>query len=251
MDVEEILKLQSKNPLLNFTHSELAVSQTLTQNLQHSFLQGTPLSYLMGFAEFYYRQFYVNEAVLTPRPETEYMVDLLIQEFKGKVHTVLDVGTGSGVILLSLLNFGVGESGVGVDLSAEALKVTRINTDKHRLTSKVKLLEYDRLEAVKGKFDLIVSNPPYIKREAHLSLVHPSVNTHEPHVALYLPDAEYTIWFETFFRQVYDHLEGTFMMEGHELELETQAEQLRSIGFKDVSVLRDLTGTKRFLKAHH
>ena len=178
------------------------------------------------------------------------MVDLLVQEFKGKSVRVLDVGTGSGVILLSLLSAGVGKSGVGVDISPEALRVAKINCQRLRLQEKVSLIKSDRLTKVEGSFDLIVSNPPYIKASSHRSLVHTSVDRHEPHQALYLPDDYYVLWFEDFFQEVRAHLKGTFMMEGHELELEEQAKMLGRLGFQKVQVLVDLSGTKRFVRAN-
>ena len=203
----------------------------------------------MGFSEFYHHKFYVNQHVLIPRPETEYMVDMLVQEFKGKAQRILDVGTGSGVIVLSLLNAGVGKNGVGVDISPEALKVAEINRNRLRLKHKTTLVQSDRLTKVEGLFDLIVSNPPYIKASSHRNLVHDSVDKHEPHQALYLPDDYYVLWFEDFFQEVRAHLNGTFMMEGHELELDEQAKMLGRLGFKNVEVLKDLTQTKRYLKA--
>lgn len=204
---------------------------------------------LMGFSEFYHHRFYVNQDVLVPRPETEYLVDLVVSEFKGKADRILDMGTGSGVILLSLLSHGVGKKGVGVDISLAALKVAEINCRNFRLEKKVTLLESDRLRKVEGIFDLIVSNPPYIKSTSHKTLVHQSVDKHEPHEALYLPDDYYVFWFEDFFQEVRAHLNGTFMMEGHELELDEQAKMLGRLGFQNISVINDLTGTKRYLKA--
>ena len=221
----------------------------MTKQLQDQFLSGVPFAYLMGFSEFYYQQFYVNEHVLIPRPETEFMVDLIVQEFKGKAQNILDIGTGSGAIILSLLYSGVGNKGLGVDLSQEALKVAEINTHRQRLENKVTFSISDRLENVEGIFDLIVSNPPYIKSTLHRKLVHQSVDKHEPHQALYLPDEDYDLWFQKFFLGIRSHLDGVFIMEGHELELEEQAKVLESLGFKSVRVIKDLTGVNRFLRA--
>lgn len=224
------------------------MSDLSRQKLEEQFLKGTPLATLMGFSEFYHNRYFVDNHVLIPRPETEYMVDLLVNEFKGKAQRILDVGTGTGVILLSLLNAGVGKNGVGVDISDEALRVANINTQRLRLKHKATMLKSDRLTQVEGTFDLIVSNPPYIKASSHRSLVHNSVDKHEPHTALYLPDDYYVLWFEDFFQEVRAHLNGTFMMEGHELELEEQAKMLGRLGFQDIQVINDLTGTKRYVK---
>lgn len=202
----------------------------------------------MGFSEFYHHRFFVNPHVLIPRPETEYMVDLLVQEFKGKSKRVLDVGTGSGVILLSLLKAGVGKEGTGVDISDKSLEVAEVNRRRLRLTKQTIFKKSDRLQNVEGKFDLIVSNPPYIRASSHRALVHPSVDRHEPEVALYLPDDYYVMWFEDFFQEIRSHLDGTFMMEGHELEVEEQAKMLQRLGFQNVLVLSDMTGSKRFIR---
>lgn len=205
----------------------------------------------MGFSEFYHSKFYINDHVLVPRPETEYMVDMLVSSHQGKVSRLLDVGTGSGVIALSLLKHGVGKQGVAVDISSEALQVAGINRQRLRLKHKLELVKSDRLKEVSGTFDLIVSNPPYIKANSHRDLVHRSVDKHEPHAALYLPDDFYSMWFEDFFQEVRSHLKGTFMMEGHELELVNQAKILEKLGFQQIKVLKDLGGSDRYLSAFY
>ena len=248
-DITDIVQFRTQNPIIHLDHAEHSLSQIDQQKLEEQFLKGTPLSTLMGFSEFYHHKFYVDQHVLIPRPETEHMVDMLVNEFKGKVQRVLDVGTGSGVIVLSLLDGGVGKNGVGVDISPEALRVAEINCHRLRLKQKTTLIKSDRLTKVEGVFDLIVSNPPYIKASSHKNLVHVSVDKHEPHQALYLPDDYYVLWFEDFFQEVRAHLDGTFMMEGHELELDEQAKMLGRLGFKDVLVLNDLTGIKRYVRA--
>lgn len=217
--------------------------------LGEEFLKGIPFQYLLEESEFFGHKFYVNSNVLIPRPETEFLVDMVARDFKGKASRVLDVGTGSGVILLSLLAANVGKTGVGVDISPEALEVAKINSKRLNLENKASLLLSDRLDKVEGVFDLIVSNPPYIKASSHRELVHDSVDKYEPHQALYLPDDFYFMWFEDFFASIREHLKGTFFMEGHELELDDQAKLLSRLGFQKIEVLSDMAGTKRFLRA--
>lgn len=234
---------------IEFDLAEHTLSHAQKDQMEKSFLDGIPFQYLLEKSEFYHNEFFVNKDVLIPRPETEYLVDLIVKELKGKPNRILDVGTGSGVILLSLLAHDTGKVGVGVDISEEALEVAKINRHRLRLDDKAELIKSDRLRSVSGTFDLIVSNPPYIKAHSHQHLVHESVNKHEPHQALYLPDDFYVFWFEDFFQEIRSHLKGTFFMEGHELELDEQAKLLGRLGFKNVKVLNDLTGTKRFLRA--
>ncbi len=188
----------------------------------------------------------MNEKVLIPRPETEILVDMIVRSGR-KFKKVLDVGTGSGVILLSLLKAGVAQEGTGSDISHEALEVAKINQRHLRVSSE--LIQSDRFQNIKDKFDLIVSNPPYIKASAHRGLVQNTVDSYEPHLALYLKDSEYEEWFLHFFSDVKDHLlsGGEFWMEGHELELENQATMLKDLGFLDVKVDCDFCGLKRFL----
>ena len=248
-DLKDILIHKKKNPLIHLDQSFVSLSPLESNQLEKSFLKGIPLSVLMGFTEFYHHKFYVNQHVLIPRPETEYMVDMLVDEFRGKAKRVLDVGVGSGVILLSLLDHGVGKKGVGVDLSSDALSVAKINARRLKLTERVDWIQGDRFSGVEGKFDLIVSNPPYIKKSSHRHLVHSSVDAHEPHMALYLPDEEYENWFHTFFLGVKEHLHGTFMMEGHEHEVEKQAHHLNELGFTSVQTLNDLSSSCRFIRA--
>lgn len=234
---------------IEFDVAEHTLSHAQKSLMEQSFLSGTPFQYLLEKSEFYHNEFFVNKDVLIPRPETEYLVDIIVNEFKGKANRVLDVGTGSGVILLSLLAHDTGKTGIGVDISDEALEVAKINRHRLRLDDKAEIVQSDRLRNVTGTFDLIVSNPPYIKAHSHKHLVHESVNKHEPHQALYLPDDFYVFWFEDFFAEIRSHLKGTFFMEGHELELDEQAKMLGRLGFKNVKILNDLTGVKRFLKA--
>jgi release factor glutamine methyltransferase len=249
MEVGDILKKRNSDSV-SLDDASDSISEKATADLVEVFLKGVPFQYLLEESEFFGHKFFVNKDVLIPRPETEYLVDLLVKEFKGKVTKVLDVGTGSGVILLSLLAANVGKSGVGVDISPEALEVAKINSKKFKLESKASLILSDRLDKVEGTFDLIVSNPPYIKASSHRSLVHDSVDEHEPHGALYLPDDYYAMWFEDFFAEIRGHLKGTFFMEGHELELDDQAKMLGRLGFQNIKVFNDMTGIKRYLRAN-
>ncbi len=243
MEVKDIFKA-------DLADAECSVPEKQSKELEDSFLKGIPFAYLLGKSEFYGKDYFVNDKVLIPRPETEYLVDLIVKEFQNKVSKILDVGTGSGVILLSLLQNNVGKTGVGVDISKEALEVAQINGHRLKLEEKATFILSDRLKSVEGTFDLIVSNPPYIRAQSHRHLVHNSVHAYEPKEALYLPDDFYTFWFEDFFQEIRSHLKGTFFMEGHELEVDNQAEMLKRLGYQNVTVLPDLAGVKRFLRGN-
>ena len=245
----DILKAKTKRPLLQLEDAWIGVPLSTIKTLEKELLTGVPLAYQMDFAEFYKNRFLVNSNVLIPRPETEYLVDLIVNEFKEKKSHILDVGTGSGAILLSLLKEGVAPSGTGVDISTAALEVCSINATRFRLTPQ--LLISDRMSQVTGLYDLIVSNPPYIKASSHKAMVQETVDRFEPKEALYLEDSEYFDWFLEFFTGVKTQLRGHFFMEGHELEVGFQADMLTQMGFQKVSVILDQYGKERFLRAEH
>lgn len=249
LEVRDLSRKVTKNPKFDLEQARSAFASGHFDQLKKSILAGVPFAYLLNEAEFYQHSFFVNENVLIPRPETEQLVDKLVQS-KQRFKKMLDVGTGSGVILLSLMKAQVAEKGVGGDLSAAALEVAKINANRLRVEN-VEFKLSDRLNDIHGKFDLIVSNPPYIKPTAHKAGVHAKVDEYEPSAALYIPDASYAKWFEEFFIQVKAHLnpKGHFYMEGHEEELEHQVEVLKRLHFANVQVWKDWNGIDRFLFA--
>ncbi len=221
-----------------------------------------PLSYITGQAPFYKHEFFVSSEVLIPRSETEILVEKAVLELKKKkksikkLPVVIDVGTGSGAILLSILaDCPFPLRAFGIDISFDALKVAYANKKKleshFHSQSEVKLLQGDRLHNFNLKADLIVSNPPYIKRREDLPKVHPQVLRYEPELALFLDDISYADWFALFFQQVSEKLEegGFFIMEGHEDHLVSLLPLATNAGLLAASVHKDYTGRNRFLTA--
>ena len=146
-----------------------------------------PLQYITGEAAFRYLRLRVDESVLIPRPETEVLVDRaleLLSSESGET-TVLDVGCGSGAIGIALAFESTATRVVGMDISPEALVITRFNTRRHGLEARVRLLRSDLLDPVlpRRQFDLIVSNPPYVA-SGDLANLDPEVRDYEPRGAL-------------------------------------------------------------------
>lgn len=139
-----------------------------------------PMSHITGRREFYGRSFRVSSEVLDPRPDTETLIDSVLRQ---PFERVLDLGTGSGCILATLLAERPNATGVGTDLSASALKVAEQNISELQLTERAKLIESDWFTKVDGRFDLIVSNPPYIALD-EMEGLQPEVQNHEPRMAL-------------------------------------------------------------------
>ena len=124
-----------------------------------------PIAYILEKKDFWKSTFYINKSVLIPRPDTEILIQEILKIFsQNQKLLVLDIGTGSGCILLSLLKERKNFKGVGIDVSKNALKVAQINAKIHHLENRVKFINSSVDNFLKGKYDLIVSNPPYIKQ---------------------------------------------------------------------------------------
>ena len=142
-----------------------------------------PMAYILKEKEFWSKKFDVNKNTLIPRPETEILVDQIIKNYKGKKISILDIGTGSGCIIISLLSSLIYSSGLGIDISREAIKVAKKNATKHNLSNRIKFLNRSLNNIFEKKFDLIVSNPPYIKSNEIKNLTD-DIKRYEPRMAL-------------------------------------------------------------------
>jgi release factor glutamine methyltransferase len=143
-----------------------------------------PVSHIVGYRDFWLHRFAVTADVLTPRPETEFLVEAALEHIpKGAPRRVLDLGVGSGAILLSILSERPLATGIGVDVSAAALAVARRNAEALGLSDQAVFIEGSWDVGLEGQFDVIVSNPPYIRTGA-LGLLDPEVGKYEPHLAL-------------------------------------------------------------------
>lgn len=171
----------NRNDLLVHGEREISAGDQLQYE---SFLakraERIPLQHLTGTQEFMGLQFSVNENVLIPRQDTEILVEEVMRQMQDGIR-ILDLCTGSGCILLSLLHYSNGCEGLGVDISAEALEVARKNAGDLQITAD--FLQSDLFEKVEGKFDFIISNPPYICTRTIDELM-PEVREHEPRLAL-------------------------------------------------------------------
>ena len=142
-----------------------------------------PIAYILGEKEFWSKKFYVNQDTLIPRPETELLVDKILKIYKEKKISILDIGTGSGCIIISLLSGLKNSSGIGIDISKKAILTAKKNALKHRLTKRVKFLNKSFNNIFSKKFDLIVSNPPYIVSK-DIKNLSDDIKKHEPRIAL-------------------------------------------------------------------
>lgn len=171
-----------------YTHDERELSETEAQRLEdvlYERISGVPIQYIVGRQEFYGRYFTVNPSVLIPRPETELLVEKVLEFHPSEGSRIIDVGTGSGCIGITLALELKQMQVLLADISFEALQTARTNAAN--LGAPVEIVCMDLLEAASGPFDLIVSNPPYVSR-AETSRLQREVREHEPHVALFAAD---------------------------------------------------------------
>jgi release factor glutamine methyltransferase len=144
-----------------------------------------PIAYILRRREFWSLDFVVTPATLVPRPETETLVEAALAGHRdlGSKLRILDLGTGSGCVLLALLHERAQANGLGVDISAAAISVARLNAERLGLVPRAEWLVRDWRAGVEGRFDLVVANPPYIAH-AELETLAPEVREHEPRAAL-------------------------------------------------------------------
>ena len=142
-----------------------------------------PMAYILEEKEFWSKKFYINKSTLIPRPETELLVDKILKIYKEKKISILDIGTGSGCIIISLLSSLKNSSGIGVDVSKNAISTAQKNALKYKLSKRVKFFKKSFKNIFGKKFDLIVSNPPYIDRK-YIKDLSDDIKRFEPRIAL-------------------------------------------------------------------
>lgn len=242
-------------PSCLLSYSESEKSTKFFNELQ----KGVPLSYITNVGHFYGREFFVNESVLIPRFETEGLVELAVEHIKtisGPRINVGEIGVGSGCIGLTILSecFDRSIDFRGGEISESALMVARKNYQKLNFcipdSSRVTFFVNDRLEGEdECHYDLIVSNPPYIKKDQDENLVHHQVREFEPALALFIEDEVYESWFVELFSQIEKCLkpDGKFLMEGHENHLVRLKEIASEFSFKEIEIIKDLSSRDRVL----
>lgn len=206
-----------------------------------------PVSQLLGHREFWSLGFKVTPDVLTPRPDTETLVEGALARLPDpdRAYSILDVGTGSGAIALALAHERPQAAVTATDISPEALQIARENADQLRVSERLRFLEGSLFEPVEGEqFDLIVSNPPYLARSASQTL--PPELDHEPDVALFGGSDGYEV-LRPFVAGVFGHLASgaSVLVEIDPGQAKKIAEWFAEAGLVEVETLRDLAGRPR------
>jgi release factor glutamine methyltransferase len=242
-DVDLLLSDLLQQPLSYLIgHDDAAVDSIAVERLMNRRYAGEPVQYIRGKTEFFSRQFHVDDRVLIPRPETEILVETAIARAPRGAR-VIDIGTGSGCIAISIERTRPDLRVLGADISIGALAVAAKN--RLALQSRVQLIASDLFEAIGGTFDLVVSNPPYIAA-AEFETLATEVRDHEPRVAL-TPGARGTEVIERLLNTVRDRLapNGTVIMEIGYGQARAVREIAEARGFAVERFVQDLAGIPR------
>lgn len=211
-----------------------------------------PIQYILGETEFYGRKFVLNPSVLIPRSETEELVHWIIHESRAHGPSILDVGTGSGCIAVTLAAEITNARVLGIDVSEGALAVAQKNA---KLSDQdVRFIQYDVLGneplSTHEKFDVVVSNPPYV-RLSEKEKMYPNVLEYEPHLALFVDDDDALLFYRKITEMAKKELKngGTLYFEMNEALGEETKKLLINYGFVGVEIKSDINGKQRMIKA--
>lgn len=253
--IEDVLKLQSVHLVMDrflvlTTHQEELLDGYLKRLMTHE-----PIQYVLGYAEFYGLKFKVNQSVLIPRPETEELVEWVVSETRDEGRgtgvnsqpvSILDIGTGSGCIPVSI-KFELPESQVSaIDVSLDALAVAHKNAALNHVTVSFSMVDI-LTDIPAGKYDVIVSNPPYIGHEEK-NVMAENVLNFEPHIALFVDDP---LVFYKRIAEISPQMiapNGVIYLEVSEFRAQEVVEIFNRAGFETI-LKKDYSGRERMVKA--
>jgi len=182
--LSKVLKIDRNKLLLNLEHKLKKNEIIEFKKLIERRIKNEPIAYILGFKEFWKQKFKVSKDVLIPRPETEHLVEEVLKIIpREAAYSVLDVGAGSGCIIISILLERRKSLGVAIDISKKALNVAKYNAKIQHIENRIKFVNSDIDKFFIGKYDLVVSNPPYIKNYI-INYLDDDVKLYEPRIAL-------------------------------------------------------------------
>lgn len=251
---------------LNLKRIDFALKQDLViakkdegflMNAIEELQQEKPIQYILGITEFYGLEFKVSSATLIPRPETEELVDWIITDYKHQAEIsqlrLLDIGTGTGCISISLAKHLSNAQVSAIDISKTALAIAKENAQLNDVS--VDFMETDILsgEALRNneeQFDVIVSNPPYV-RQLEKEEIKKNVLVYEPHLALFVDDHDALLFYRRIAAIAKKQLKkgGYLYFEINQYLGEETADLITEMGFQHVELRKDLSGNDRMIKA--
>jgi release factor glutamine methyltransferase len=238
------------HPDLVFSEEEIGVWNAILEQLK----QEIPIQYLLGKTSFYGLDFEVNAAVLIPRPETEELVEWILESQKSKVESqkvkILDIGTGSGCIAISLAKNLPDATVFALDVSEEALATAKKNAENNSVN--VTFIHQNILETedLLQQFDIIVSNPPYV-RNLEKEEIKKNVLENEPHLALFVADNDALVFYKKIAQLAQKNLlsNGQLYFEINQYLGKEMVDLLEKMNFKTIDLRKDIYGNDRMTKA--
>lgn len=241
-----LLKTTPADAVPSLTPSEKDQLYHMLQRLERQ----EPIQYIIGETSFYGLNFCVNPSTLIPRPETEELVHWIISDYKGKSPKVLDIGTGSGCIAIALASKLADAKVWACDVSTQALESAKENARSNEVSVQFEHIDILHTVELPGTFDVIVSNPPYV-RALEKEKMATNVLDYEPHLALFVTDADPLIYYRNIARLAMDHLEenGRLYLEINEYLGEEMVALLDQYAFESIELKKDMFGKDRMICA--
>ena len=236
------------NPNFELDGTQLLQWETVLAQLKEQ----KPVQYILGETEFYGLPFYVNEYTLIPRPETEELVDWIITNNQikqsGNPLKILDIGTGSGCIAISLAKNITQAKVFAIDVSEKALAVAKRNAVRNTVEITLQSINILAVEDLTEKFDIIVSNPPYV-RHLEKKEIHKNVLDYEPHLALFVADDDALIFYRKITALASKHLteNGQLYFEINQYLGKEMVSLLEQHHFKNIELKKDIYGNDRMV----
>ena len=240
------------HPDLVFSEVEIVIWNSILEQLK----QEIPVQYLLGKTSFYGLDFEVNENVLIPRPETEELVGWIIESQKSKIESqkirILDIGTGSGCIAISLAKNLPNAQVFAIDVSEKALATAKKNAENNNV--KITFINQNILETedLQQQFDIIVSNPPYV-RNLEKEEIKKNVLDNEPHLALFVADDDALIFYKKIAELAQQNLSknGQLYFEINQYLGKEMIYLLEQMNFKNIELRKDIYGNDRMISCHY
>ena len=234
---------------------EMALSEVISKKYTEALkrLQNhEPIQYVVGETEFYGLQFKVNRHTLIPRPETEELVDWICKELKTQnpvPRTILDIGTGSGCIAISLSKIILGSNVSAIDFSGDTLDVAKHNASLHKVDIDFIKMDVLKAQQLPSQYEVIVSNPPYV-RNLEKDKMQSNVLNFEPASALFVSDEDPLVFYKKIASLANKHLttNGLLYFEINEFFSRDMVLMLNEFNFKDITVKKDFFGKERMIK---
>lgn len=236
------------NHELTFSEEDFVVWDSLLAELKKE----VPIQYLLGKTHFYGLEFEVNENVLIPRPETEELVEWIINEHSKMDRTkkikILDIGTGSGCIAISLAKNIPNAEVYAIDVSKKAIETAKKNAANNKVELNFILQDILETEALKCNFDIIVSNPPYV-RNLEKEEIKKNVLDYEPHLALFVEDNDALVFYRKIAELAQENLleNGQLYFEINQYLGEETKDLLEKMNFKNIELRRDIYDNDRMI----